>query len=273
MSATSRVALTTGANSGLGLATVIEMAERGHRSVGTVRSKAKAKVVQAAADAAGVQVETTILDVNDADACAAVIDEVRPEILINNAGFMLYSAVEEASDEDARALLETLVVAPTRLARLSLPAMRERGWGRIIQISSISARTTFPLMGWYQGAKMALEGVTDALRLEVAGDGIAAVLIQPGLFKSELTAEHAPAGDIDDSPYRDAYLASQKLFEQAERFMTDAEAVAKVVGRAADARSPRARYPVGLDANLSALSAPLTPTMLRDLALRRTSGL
>ncbi len=273
MSATPRVSLTTGANSGLGLATVVEMAKRGHRSIGSVRSKAKAKVVQSAAKAAGVEVETVLLDVNDADACAAVIDEVTPEILINNAGFMLYSAIEEASDDDARALLETLAIAPTRLARLSLPAMRERGWGRIIQISSISARSTFPLMGWYQGAKMALEGVTDALRLEVAGDGIGVVLIQPGLFKSELTEEFAPAGDIDDSPYRDAYLASQKLFQQAERFMTDAETVAKVVGKAADARAPKARYPVGLDAHLNALTGPLTPTTLRDIALRRTSGL
>lgn len=274
MNATSRTCLTTGANSGLGLATVIEMARRGHRSVGTVRSKKKADVVRAAAKEAGVTVETEILEVNDADACAAVIDSVRPQILVNNAGYMVYGAIEEVPEEDARELLETLVVAPTRLARLALPTMREAGWGRIIQISSISARSTFPLMGWYQGAKMALEGISDALRLEVAGDGIAVVLIEPGLFRSELTNEFAaPEASGAGSRYADAYEQSTAMFSRMERFMTEAEDVAKVVGRAADARAPRARYPVGMDAQINLLMAPFTPTGIRDFALRRSSGL
>ena len=272
MSAKARTALTTGANSGLGLATVIELAKRGHRSIGTVRSDAKAEVVRAAAREAGVMVETVMLDVTDSEASEAVIDDVRPGILVNNAGFMIYAAVEEVGDTDASALLDTLVVAPTRLARLAVPHMRAAGWGRIIQVSSISARTPFPLMGWYQGAKMALEGVSDALRVEVASAGIGVSLIQPGLFRSELSGEMLEGDEPDDSPYADAYAQSRKLFRMAERFMSEPEDVAKVIGKVADARFPKARYAVGADAQLNVLQS-FVPTAIRDQAMRRGSGL
>ena len=137
MSETRRKVLTTGCNSGLGLATVLELARRGHDSIGTVRSAAKAEIVAEAAARAGVEVTTRILDVTDADACAVVAAEVAPDVLVNNAGFMLYAAIEDVGDEEGRNLLETVVVAPTRLARLCVPHMRARRWGRIIQISSI----------------------------------------------------------------------------------------------------------------------------------------
>ena len=268
-----RTVLTTGANGGLGLASVIELARRGHDSVATVRSEAKADLVATAADRAGVTVRTELLDVNDADACGDVVERVRPDVLVNNAGDMLYSAIEDVADDDARALLETMVLAPIRLARLCLPHMRGNGWGRIIQICSVSARVSVPLMGWYQGAKKALEGVSDALRVEVAGDGIAVVLIEPGVFRSELSEEFNEVQGSAGSRYAEAYAQSQQIFARTERFMTEPEAVAKVVAGAAEARAPRARYPVGLDAQLSLLSAPLTPTPLRDLVLRRSMGL
>ena len=268
-----RTVLTTGANSGLGLATVLEMARRGHRSVGTVRSDAKAEIVHEAADAAGVAVETVLLDVTDADRCAEVIDAVGPDVLVNNAGYMLYAAVEEVDDADATAILDAMVVAPMRLARLALPAMRERRWGRIIQISSLSARASFPLMGWYQGAKQALEGVSDALRLEVASDNIKVVLIEPGVFRSELSEEFSELHGSPDSRYADAYKSSRAMFQRMERFMTEPEAVAKVVARAADVRNPQARYPVGLDAHLTTLTDPFVLEPIRDFMLRRSSGL
>ena len=268
-----KTVLTTGANSGLGLATVLEMARRGHRSVGTVRSKAKAKIVHEAADAAGVSVDTEILDVTDADRCADVIETVAPDVLVNNAGYMLYAAVEEVDDAAAGAILDAMVIAPMRLARLSLPIMRQRGGGRIIQISSLSARASFPLMGWYQGSKQALEGVSDALRLEVAADNIHVVLIEPGVFRSELSEEFTDDQAPPDSRYTEAYKTSRAMFQRMERFMTEAETVARVVARAAETRAPQARYPVGLDARLTTLSEPFVPSALRDLMLRRSTGL
>ena len=151
-----RVALTTGANSGIGLATTQELARRGLRSVGTVRSRVKSVVVAEAAESMGLAVETAILDVTDAQACERVIRKYRPTVVVNNAGFSVTGAIEDVGDEEARAALETMVVAPMRLARLALPHMREVHDGRIVNVSSIYGRATPPLTGWYQASKHAL---------------------------------------------------------------------------------------------------------------------
>ena len=109
--------------------------------------------------------------------------------LINNAGYTNFGAIEDVGDHDARHQLETMLVAPMRLARLALPAMRAAGGGRIVNVSSIYGRTTTPLSGWYQAAKHGLEAASDALRMEVAGDGISVVLVEPGGFRTGIWAE------------------------------------------------------------------------------------
>src|SRR5690348_2418180 len=113
-----RTILTTGANSGIGLATVLEAAERGHRSVGSVRSEEKAAVVRLEAKEREVEVETVLLDVTDADGGAAVIDQVRPDALVNSARYSITGAIEDVTDDEARHAFETMVLAPMRLARL-----------------------------------------------------------------------------------------------------------------------------------------------------------
>ena len=215
---------------------------------------------------------TVLLDVDDAKGCADVVAELQPDVLVNNAGIMRFAAVEEVGDEEARRLFETLVVAPIRLARLCLPAMRERGFGRIIQVSSISARASFPLMGWYQGCKQALEGISDALRLEVASAGIAVSLIEPGLFESGMSHELG-ASSAPDSPYAKAYARSAQIYGSLGILMTDVQTVARVIADAIESRSPSARYPVGMDAQFNVLSDPVTPTALRDRAIRAFFGL
>jgi len=180
--------LTTGANSGIGLATVIEVARRGFRSIGSVRSEAKADVVHKAAAEAGVSVETVLLDVTDADRCRAVVDELDDDLygLVNNAGYGMTGAIEDVTDDEAHHLFETMVFAPLRLSRLAIPGMRAAGDGCIVNVSSIMGITTTPLTGWYQAAKHALEGASDALRLEVAKAGIRVVLVEPGGFKTSI---------------------------------------------------------------------------------------
>jgi len=101
--------LVTGANSGIGLATVLEVAARGYRSVGSVRSAAKATLVREAAAEAGVKVETVILDVTDPAACRRVVNRVKPYGLVNNAGYAETGAVEDVGDDEARQLIETMV--------------------------------------------------------------------------------------------------------------------------------------------------------------------
>src|SRR3712207_4161430 len=112
----SKAVLTTGANSGIGLATALELARRGFRSIGSVRSEEKADVVHKATADTGAEVETVILDVTEAEACRRVVPGLHLYGLVNNAGYGLTSAVEDVDDDEARALLETLVVAPMRLA-------------------------------------------------------------------------------------------------------------------------------------------------------------
>jgi NAD(P)-dependent dehydrogenase (short-subunit alcohol dehydrogenase family) len=267
--------LTTGANSGIGLATVIEIARRGYRSIGSVRSEAKAKGVRAAAKQAGVTVETVVLDVNDADACEDVLDDIGDLYgLVNNAGYGLTGAVEDVTDEEARAILETMVVAPMRLARLALPSMRAAGRGRIVNVSSIMGLTSTPLTGWYQGAKHALEGVSDALRMELAGAGIHVVLVEPGGFKTGIWEDLER--DIDKragSRFDGSYRRTQQVMKLSSPIMGEPGRCAKVIASAVASRHPRARYLVGIDAQALSMMNRVTPTAIKDRVTRLTLGL
>lgn len=267
--------LVTGANSGIGLATVLELARRGHRVVGTVRSAAKADVVAEAATAAGVDVETVLLDVTDADGCAAVIDDLDPlAALVNNAGYGLTGAMEDVGDDEARALLETMVLAPMRLARLAIPGMRDNGGGHIINISSVYGRNTTPMTGWYQGAKHALEGCSDALRMEVAGDDIAVVLIEPGGFNTNIWEDlERDLAKREGSRYAGAYKRLGDLMQMSAPLMGDPESCAKVIAKAVESRHPRARYLVGADARMIDAARQVVPTPVLDRVMRFAQGL
>jgi NAD(P)-dependent dehydrogenase (short-subunit alcohol dehydrogenase family) len=270
-----RAVLTTGANSGLGLAIAVELARRGYRSIGGVRSKAKARTVTEAAADAGVTVETVLLDVDDADRCAEVMADLDLYGLVNNAGYSVTGAVEDTPDDEARAVLETMVVAPMRLARLALPAMRANGEGRIINMSSIYGRFTTPFTGWYQAAKHALEGVSDALRMEVAAMGVKVILVEPGGFRTAIFDEVSRDLDRRDpaTPYRRGYDRMVQTLRLSQPFLGDPAAVAKVVASAIGSRVPRARYVVGNDAQMGVLVERFTPTFVRDLVTRKTLGL
>ena len=274
MTAERRTALTTGANSGIGLATVIELAHRGLRSVGGVRSAAKARVVHTAARKAGVDVETVILDVTDASRCAAVIDELEPYAVVNNAGISNLGAVEDVSDADARRQLEIMLLAPMRLARLAIPHMRGRGGGRIVNISSVYGIATTPLSGWYQAAKHGLEAVSDALRVEVARDGIRVVLIEPGGFDTGIWENGAQAvRSRGRSRYATAYERTLRGIQLARPLMGEPGQVARVIAGAVTSRRPRHRYLIGYDAQLARVYASAVPEELRDRLSRVALGL
>jgi NAD(P)-dependent dehydrogenase (short-subunit alcohol dehydrogenase family) len=267
--------LTTGASSGIGLATVLELARLGFHSVGSVRSDAKAETLRKAAADAGVidRVDTVLLDVTDADGCAWVMDSLPPlRGLVNNAGFGLTGAVEDVSDDEAHQLFETMVHAPIRLARLALPAMIANGGGRIVNVSSIAGRTTTPLAGHYTAAKHALEALSDALRVEVSSRGVHVALVEPGGFKTNIwedmerdIANREEAGSRFVAAYRRS-MSGQRLLE---RMMGDPAQCAKVIATALTTRLPRARYLVGADARALLLADTLTPTAIKDFFMRR----
>lgn len=271
-----RAVLTTGANSGIGLATVLELAKRGYHSIGSVRSEEKAAIVEKAAEDAGVEVSTILLDVTDAEQCERAVSGLRLYGLVNNAGYGLNGAVEDVGDDEAHDLFETMVHAPMRLARLAAPAMREQGGGRIVNVSSIMGLVTAPFAGHYQGAKHALEALSDALRIELAGDGIKVIVVEPGGFRTAIWEEferdidkRAANGSRFTGAYRRA-LTGQRLIEP---LMGDPAQCARVIAAAIDSRFPRARYLVGLDAVVLSAVHRFTPTFVRDRFIRLGIGI
>ena len=269
-----RTILTTGSNSGIGLATVIRLAQLGFRSVGSVRSDAKAETVHREAAAAGVEVETVLLDVTDSEGCAEVIDRVRPWGLVNNAGYGGIGAVEDVADEEAAQLMETMVMAPVRLSRLAIPHMRESGGGRVINMSSVFGRTTAPLVGWYSAAKHALEALSDSMRVEVASAGVKVILIEPGGFRTGIWEEvNDQIERRADSTYLRSYRRSATGLRLVQPLMGDPSTVARIVGHALTSRFPQERYLVGVDAAFLTLVQRLSPTTLKDLVTRGGLGL
>lgn len=273
--------LVTGANSGIGLAATLLLARRGWEAWGTVRSKAKATALRRAASEAGVEARVTplVLDVSDDRAVVARWPELPAfYAVVNNAGYSELGAVEEVSAQEARAQLDVNVVAPAVVSACALPAMRERGDGRIVMVSSIAGRAAImPLNGWYHASKFALEALSDVLRMEVAGFGVRVSIVEPGFFKTGIGTSARDRADArvatESSPYATAYRRATSGLDAIERLAPPPDAVARVIVSAVESRRPLRRYLVGVDALSLASTQPLIPRALTDAATRLMSGL
>jgi NAD(P)-dependent dehydrogenase (short-subunit alcohol dehydrogenase family) len=273
--------LVTGANSGIGLTTTLLLAKRGWTTWGTVRSRAKATALRREAADAGVGelVRPLVLDVSDDAAVVAMWPELPPfYAVVNNAGYSELGAVEEVSATEARAQLDVNVVAPAVVSSCALPAMRERGSGRIVMVSSIAGRAAImPLNGWYHASKFALEALSDVLRMEVAGFGVKVSIVEPGFFKTGIGTSARDRADArvaaDASPYATAYRRATSGLDAIERLAPPPDAVARVIVSAIESGRPLRRYLVGADAISIASTQPLIPRALTDAATRLLTGL
>lgn len=273
--------IVTGANSGIGLASVLRFAARGWVTWGTVRSEDKAAELRAAAASAGCaeRVRPLVLDVSDH---AAVVDAWKdlPDFfaVVNNAGYSQSGAVEEVSAAQARAQLDVNLIAPAIVSGCALPGMRRLGSGRIVMVSSVAGRASvLPLNAWYHASKFGLEALSDVLRVEVASFGVAVSIVEPGFFKTgiagrarDLASERAAHVG---SPYADAYTRMDTLVELVERFAPPPDVVARTIVSAAESRSPLRRYVVGLDALATIAAESLAPRALTDFAMRLAANL
>jgi short-subunit dehydrogenase len=141
--------------------------------------------------------------------------------------------------------------------------------GRIVNVSSIYGRTTTPLTGWYQACKHALEGVSDALRAEVAGDGVKVVLVEPGLVRTGIWQEaDEELGGRSGSQFAASYRRLLTVTRLVDPIMGDPSTVADAIANAVTANNPRARYLVGYDAQAIAALQAFVPTRIRDRVAR-----
>jgi NAD(P)-dependent dehydrogenase (short-subunit alcohol dehydrogenase family) len=271
--------LVTGANSGIGLVTCLELAAAGWDVVGTARTAERAQRAHDQAAERGLELRTVLLDVDDSASCERAVAEAEEltgglHALVNNAGFAQSGAVEDIADDAVRAQLETNVVAPIRLARLVLPGMRDRGDGRIVNISSVAGRLSTPLMGWYCASKHALEAVTDALRMEVEGDGVKVSLVEPGMFATDVWSAAQSGGfpQASTARYAAAYARGEALGARSHK-LPDPVWVARTVRVALTNPVPLARYVVGADAVGGILAETVLPTVLTDYVKAIGTGL
>jgi len=252
----SKVVLITGCSSGIGHATAEVMAASGHRVYATARKP------DAIADLAQRGCHTLALDVTDEQSmrtAVAAVEEAEGAVgvLVNNAGYSQSGAVETLDMDDVRRQFETNVFGLIRMCQLVLPAMRARRSGRIINVSSMGGKLTFPGGGAYHATKHAVEAISDALRFEVKGFGVDVVVIEPGLIKTQFadTAKATIGADDDGGPYAKFNAAIAAATVEAyqgplSRLGGGPETVAKTIEKAATAKRPRTRYPVTPSARL-----------------------
>ncbi|MFA9445736.1 SDR family NAD(P)-dependent oxidoreductase [Egicoccus sp. AB-alg6-2] len=267
--------LVTGVSSGIGRATALHLAQLGFAVTGTVRDDAAGERIRSAADDQGTPIETLHLDLADPDACASAVGQRPWYGLVNNAGYFNAGLIEDVDRAAARAQFEVMVLAPLDLARLVLPAMRRRGGGRIVNVSSGIVHLGAPGTGWYQASKQALSAVSDQLRAEVAADGVEVVLVEPGGIRSEIwrRAEEDLRQLRAGSTKRSAYDRSLSIIEALEDRMHPPGLVAEAIGRALRVRRPRTRYRVGPEVAVLRAAHAVLPDRVRDRLVRTILGL
>lgn len=270
MAAATGPVLITGCSSGIGRETARHLAERGHRVFATARRP------EAIEDLRAAGCETLACDVTDEASMAACVTAVEDEAgavgaLVNNAGYSQSGAVETVPMESVRRQFETNVFGLMRMCQLALPGMRREGHGRIVNISSMGGRLTFPGGGVYHATKHAVEALSDALRFEVAGFGIDVVVIEPGLIKTGFA--EAAVGSIGDTPsagpYADFNRSVSALTAGAyqggfARFGGGPETVARKIEKAITSRRPRTRYKVTPSAGLIMVNRRLMSDRMWD---------
>ncbi|MFI5530585.1 SDR family oxidoreductase [Kitasatospora sp. NPDC051853] len=243
--------LITGCSSGLGLALAEAVAAAGDTVLATARKPATLEELR---ERHPDRVLTTALDVRDqaqvTGAVALAEDRLGGiDVLVNNAGYGLFGAVEEVGDQELRDQLETLVVGPWRLVRAVLPGMRERGSGHIVNVSSIAGRMGLPGLGAYVTGKYALEGMTQTLAAEVAAFGIRVTAVEPGGFATHYgTSVNESARRLD--AYRelvDPMLATMRQMEDLPEIGRPADFAERVLRIVAAEEAP-VRIPIGSDA-------------------------
>ena len=243
-----RTALVTGASSGIGEDTARKLQALGYIVYGAARRTDRLQALTADG------IRPLAMDVTDDASMTAGVNRIleetgRIDVLVNNAGYGSFGAIEDVPMDEARRQFEVNVFGLARLTQLVAPHMRAQGSGTIINISSIGGRLTTPLGGWYHATKYAVEALSDALRMELCPFGIDVVVVEPGGIRTEwasIAADHLEA-TAEGSAYADQIraVANSMRGEANQRRNSPPEVIARTVGKIVTARHPRTRYAVG----------------------------
>jgi NADP-dependent 3-hydroxy acid dehydrogenase YdfG len=270
----SKAVLITGCSSGIGEATAARLAADGWNVYATARRP------ETLSKLAEQGCKTLALDVTDEDSMQAAVSAVAEAegavgVLINNAGYSQSGAVESVPLDQVRRQFETNVFGLIRMCQLVLPGMRAQRWGKIVNISSMGGRLTFPGGGLYHATKYAVEAISDAMRFEVRGFGVDVILVEPGLIVTSFgDVASASVGVSDDGgPYADFNRKVAKITEGAykgpmSKLGAGPDAVAKTIGRALRSGRPKPRYPVTASAHMMINQRRLTPDRVWDMMMR-----
>jgi NAD(P)-dependent dehydrogenase (short-subunit alcohol dehydrogenase family) len=240
------VTVVTGANSGIGRATAIHLAQQGHRVYGTVRGTSRTDKFHAMVEEAGVDVRVVELDVAEDESVARGFREIlddagRVDVLVNNAGVGSNAVAEEATPELYLDVLNVNLCGAVRCLKQVLPGMRERRRGAIVNITSLAGRMAAIAQSPYVASKFAFEGVSEGLAQELAPFGIRVVIIEPGVTKSAIFAKSIDAPNSTgayDAPYRRMF----QFYARGVAEATDPVEVAKVIHHAITTDEPQLRY-------------------------------
>ena len=266
-----KVILLTGASSGIGYDTAVALAQQGHKVYAAARRVDRMEPLRQ------YGIVPLKMDVTDEtsmqEGVKTLLDaEGRIDVLINNAGYGYFGAIENVPMDDARNQMEVNVFGLARLCQLVLPTMRAQHSGRIINIASVAGRSVFYYGGWYHVSKYAVESLSDAMRMELKPFGIDVVIIEPGAIKTNwgiIAADH-----LIESSRGTAYEQTGTMMANNLRNMylsntiSDPAVVRKAIVRAVNARRPCTRYRIGRMANAIVFFHWLLPTRWWDAFLR-----
>lgn len=245
-----KVILLTGASSGIGYDTATRLAKQGHKVYGAARRIDK---MQPLKELGVIPIKMDVTD--DASMIAGVNTVMEAEghidVLVNNAGYGYFGAIENVSMEEARKQLEVNVFGLARLTQLVIPHMRQQGSGRIVNLASIAGKLALYFGGWYHVSKFAVEGFSDALRMELKPFGIDVVIIEPGSIRTDwgvIAADHL-AESSKGTVYEQAALneanAMNFLYTRAGKLISPPSVIAKAICKGVNRRHPKARYRTG----------------------------
>ena len=264
----SKAVLITGCSTGIGRATAERLVRGGHTVYATARR------LEAIEDLKAAGARTLALDVNSEEsmqAAVAAVEEAEGAVgaLVNNAGYSQSGAVEGIPLDSLRSQFETNVFGLVRMCQLVLPAMRRQGHGRIVNVSSMGGKLTFPGGGAYHATKHAVEALSDALRFEVAGFGVAVSIIEPGLIKTQFAETAVGSVSHEDGPYAVFNTAVSAATAGAYegpfgKLGGGPDAVAKAIEKAITARRPKTRYRVTASARVFLTQRALLPDRAWD---------